>query len=183
MGRRVLGTRPSRNATGACAVAFAVASVASGCSFMFSEGAPDNHPALATFSCGDQFAPPVVDTVVGGVSAYIAAHAAATEDATVAKAFPQDQGQVRHDQNVAIGLFTTFAALDLASALYGYSSVKSCREAKESRAYELARARVLPPPYGVAPYGMPPPLWPPPPPPALTAPPPPPVTEPAPPSP
>jgi len=170
MGPAVLGQNPAANATRACALAAALA-LASSCSFMFSEGAPANHRDVPTLSCGDSVAPPVVDNIVGGLAGLASVFTAAKKDQVIAMALPPDQPQVRRDQNVAIAESAVIAALDLASAIYGYTAVASCRDAEATRAIELARASALPPPYGVPPYGAPPPLWPPRPPP-VTAPPP-----------
>jgi hypothetical protein len=63
------------------------------------------------------------------------------------------------------------AALDVASAAYGFHAARSCRAAEAERGAAIARLRLLPPPYGVPPFGEPPPFWPPPA-AALTAPPP-----------
>jgi hypothetical protein len=164
MGRRPFSSTRAPNAT---AVSVALALVAAaivpcGCSFLFSAGAPDNHRALESFQCGDSYAPPVVDTVVGGLLAFGAIGAAANEDKTVAKANPVDQPQVRRDTNVGIGVAIAFAVADAAGAIYGYHAAGDCREAQATRLAEVSRARVLPPPYGVPPSGEPPLRWPPP---------------------
>src|SRR6187549_3645483 len=58
----------SKDATTALALAvMAVAATVSGCSFMFSEGAPADHGRRAYFTCAESLAPPIVDTVVGGL--------------------------------------------------------------------------------------------------------------------
>jgi hypothetical protein len=163
MRRRPFSSTRARNATATLALVALAASVpvSSGCSFLFSEGAPDNHRALESFQCGDSYAPPIVDTVMGGLLAFGAIGAAANEDKTVAKANPIDQPQVRHDTNVGIGIALAFAVADAAGAIYGYRAVGDCRQAEATRLAEVSRARVLPPPYGVPPSGQPPPLWPP----------------------
>jgi len=135
--------------------------LASGCSFMFSEGPPDAHRALESFQCGESYAPPVVDTIAAGLLALGAVSTAANKETRVAMAQPIDQPTVRREQNVAIGISAAFAAIAAAGAVYGYRAVGDCREAQTTRLLELARASALPPPYGVPPNGEPPPLWPP----------------------
>jgi hypothetical protein len=136
---------------------------ASGCSFIFSEGAPDDHRARATFQCGESPAPPILDTVGAGYLTFRAIGLERDKESTVAAAARngQDPVQVRHDVNVSIGVSAAFAALDVASAIYGFYAVHDCRRAQETRLAEVAQARWLPPPYGVPPYGEPPPFWPP----------------------
>ncbi|HEV3032521.1 MAG TPA: hypothetical protein VG319_12825 [Polyangia bacterium] len=135
--------------------------LASGCSFMFSEGPPDDHRALESFQCGESYAPPVVDTIAAGVLSLGAINAAATKEMRVAMARPIDQPTVRRDQNVAIGTSAAFAALAAAGAVYGYRAVGDCRRAQTTRLIEVARATALPPAYGIAPNGAAAPPWPP----------------------
>jgi hypothetical protein len=150
---------------GGWAALVAAALGASGCSFIFSEGAPADHRDRATFQCGESYAPPIVDTVAVGVLALSALGAAQDKATTVANAVAkgEDMAQAQHDANVQIAIAVGAAALDAASAIYGYHAVADCREAQDLRLAEVARARLLPPPYGVPPTGEPPPLWPPPP--------------------
>jgi hypothetical protein len=149
-----------------------VLSAASGCSFIFSEGPPDDHRARATFQCGESSAPPIVDTVGVGYFAYSAILEQQAKETTVAKAVAKgmDPAQARHDVNVQIGITVAAAVIDAASAVYGYHAVHACRVAQETLVSERERARWLPPPYGVPPWGEPPPFWPPPPPPPSVAP-------------
>jgi hypothetical protein len=116
---------------------------------------------MASFGCGESYAPPIVDTAGAGVLALSTALLASHRDADIANAAPIDQPSVRHDINVSIGVFATFAAMLGASAIYGYVATGDCHAAREARAVEIARARALPPPYGLAPTGEPPGLWPP----------------------
>ena len=147
------------NTTAACVAIAAAASLGSGCSFIFSESAPADHRARASFQCGESYAPPVVDTIGAGAFALLAASAQSAKDENVAGSNHPEQ--TRHDIDVAIGIVAAFAAVDAASAIFGYHAVGDCRAAQETRLGEVARARVLPPPYGVPPYGEPPLLWPP----------------------
>jgi hypothetical protein len=128
---------------------------------MFSEGPPDDRRMLESFQCAESYAPPVADTIAGGLFALGAVNAAAKKEIRVAMARPIDQSTVRREQNVAIGISAAFAAIAAAGSVYGYHAVGDCREAQTKRLREVARASALPPPYGIPPNGEPPPLWPP----------------------
>jgi hypothetical protein len=161
MDRRPFSRTRPRNATGAWAalVAFAVAPLGSGCSFIFSQGPPDGHRSLATFQCGESYAPPVVDSIAVALFGLGILGGVTNENAEVARS--ANPAQTRHDDNVAIGLLSAFTILDIASAVYGFGAVGSCHEAQDARRADLAAARILPVPYGVPPNGDPPPTWPP----------------------
>jgi hypothetical protein len=162
MRRRPFSATRAPNATRAPAAAIAVAAVlASGCSFLFSEGAPDDYRARASFQCGDSYAPPLIDSAATGLFALVAVSAAANEDARIGKAMPADQSAARYDARVSIGLGAAIATATAASALYGYHAAGDCRRARSVHLADVARARVLPPPYGVPPAGEPPLSWPP----------------------
>jgi hypothetical protein len=134
----------------------------SGCSFIFSEGAPDRHETRENFTCGESNAPPVLDSISAGLLALSVAGLTSDQDATVAMKPPSQQDDTRREINVSIGVATAFALIDAASAIYGFHAVASCRGAREARQLALVRAAALPPPYGVPPAGGPPPYWPPP---------------------
>jgi hypothetical protein len=173
MDRRPFSRTRARNATAAWAalVALGTAPLASGCSFIFSEGPPEGHRSLATFQCGESYAPPVLDAIGAGLFALSAVAAAQNEDANVANS--ANPAQARHDIEVGIGVTAAFAVIDAASTIYGFGAVSNCREAQDARRSDLAAAAILPAPYGVAPNGAPPTVWPPqlaPPPPAPYAP-------------
>jgi hypothetical protein len=161
MSRLVSNNTPTSNATAAWAVLALLA--APGCSFLFSEGAPENHRALESFSCGESYVPPILDTVAAGLLGVEALATASSKSATVAKTSPDDQPAERHTLNVDIGVQAAFATIATAAAIYGYRAAGDCREARDTRLALVMRASVLPPPYGVPPVGEPPPLWPPPP--------------------
>jgi hypothetical protein len=144
----------------------------SGCSFIFSEGAPDRHETRENFTCGESYAPPVLDTIAAGALGYLAANLASNKESLVAKEAPANQDDTRRSINVTIGILTAGAVIGTASAIYGYPAVSNCQEARNARQVALIRAVVLPPPYGVPPAGGPPPYWPPPPPPTHAPPPP-----------
>jgi hypothetical protein len=161
MSRRLSDNRASANATAAWLTVAAVIA-GSGCSFLFSEGAPQNHAALESFTCGDSYVPPLLDTVASGLLAVEAVATAATKSSTIATKAPIDQSSERHTLNVAIAVQTAFSTIAAAGAIYGYHAVRDCREARDVRLALVNRARLLPPPYGVPPIGEPPPVWPPP---------------------
>ncbi|HVZ71105.1 MAG TPA: hypothetical protein VHJ20_01915 [Polyangia bacterium] len=173
MGRAPSDNRRPANATGTrAAFVWLMVAAAPGCSFLFSEGAPDDHARRATFSCGSSLAPPVLDTIGTGIYSLSLLGQVSAKDPDVVNDTPSQQADRRRERNVAIGVTALIAALDAASAIYGYHAVASCREAQGERALEIAHAQVLPPPYGLPPYGAPPPVWPPPaaPPPATPSP-------------
>jgi hypothetical protein len=134
-------------------VAVAMAALtASGCSFLFSEGPPADSARRPYFTCAESYAPPIVDTVIAGLTALAVAGAKQTPDETE-QAYEQRVGGT-----LGVAVVTGLAAI------YGYAVVGSCRDAKEQHAAEAWRASRLPPPYGVGPEGAPRPVWPPPPP-------------------
>src|SRR5258708_26979607 len=75
--------------------------LASGCSFMFSEGAPDDRRARESFQCAESYAPPVVDTIAGGLLALGAINAAASKETRGAMSRSIAQPTVRRAQHVA----------------------------------------------------------------------------------
>ncbi|HTA19486.1 MAG TPA: hypothetical protein VK989_09350 [Polyangia bacterium] len=160
MSRPLSNNSASANATAAW-LAFAAVLAGPGCSFLFSEGAPVNHATLESFTCGESYAPPILDTVASGLLALEAVTTAATKTSTIAKTSPIDQPSERHSLNVDIAVQTAFATIAAAGAIYGYHAVGDCREARDARLALVNRARLLPPPYGVPPVGEPPPVWPP----------------------
>jgi hypothetical protein len=160
MSRRLSDNRASANATAAW-LAVAAVLAGPGCSFLFSEGAPQNHEALESFSCGESYAPPILDTVASGLLAIEAGVTATNKSSTIAMKAPVDQSSERHTLNVDIAVQAAFATIAAASAIYGYHAVGDCRGARDARLALVNRARLLPPPYGVPPIGEPPPVWPP----------------------
>jgi hypothetical protein len=130
-------------------VAVAPLVAGSGCSFLFSEGAPYGHEHKLVFDCGDSVVPPILDVVATGLLAL--------EAYGTSRLRPRPA-----DATTAIAIQAGTAVLDAASATYGFIAVSDCRDAKATRAVEIAQARVLPPPYGAPPYGQPLYVWPPP---------------------
>jgi hypothetical protein len=160
MSRRLSNNRAPANATAAW-LAVAAVLAGPGCSFLFSEGAPENHAARESFSCGESYVPPVLDTVASALLAFEAVATAESKSATIAMKALDDRSSERHALNVDIAVQTAFATIAAAGAIYGYHAVADCREARDVRLALVNRARALPPPYGVPPMGEPPPMWPP----------------------
>ncbi len=110
----------------------ASALVQAGCSVIFVEGPPKQHRQMPYFACSTSYAPPVVDTVVGGLGAVSALGNAHVED------------------SVRITSLILAATLG-ASAAYGYTQVCRCRSASD----ELAARMFVPPPAPPAPPTVP----------------------------
>ncbi|HET6279752.1 MAG TPA: hypothetical protein VFH73_02250 [Polyangia bacterium] len=132
------------------AAALTVSVITGGCSFIFSEGPPHGHEDLVYFDCGQGLAPPILDTIEAAGSA-LSANTASNNDKLT-------DGE--RQRAIAVGI--ALAVVTAASAVYGYSTVASCRQSQELRLARNMRQQSLPPPYGLPPYGQPPPTWPPP---------------------
>jgi len=154
-----------------CAVAVVTSLSISGCSFIFSEGPPPNHQRLPYFDCSTSYAPPVLDTIWGGLNGLGAIAAMGSSD----EEWKADQGS---DRSTVIGVGLVWLAVSGASAIYGYSKVGQCREAKDQLMLRMMRPAApqawppqpqpqYPPPGYPAPppgYPAPPPGYPAPPP-------------------
>lgn len=115
-------------------VALFLVSLPSGCSFMFVKGPPSNHAEVASFECSDSNAWPALDAIWAGLNGLGAVSAAG------------DDNNPDHDQIVAVGL--TWLAISGISAIYGFSKVSQCSEAKrqrDKRYYAPASASSSPP--------------------------------------
>jgi hypothetical protein len=97
---------------------FAV-SVHSGCSALFVSGPPANHAQMATFECSESNAWPVIDAIWAGLNGIGAASAAG------------DDTNPNQAQIVAVGL--SWLAVSGISAIYGFSKVSQCHDAKRQR--------------------------------------------------
>jgi hypothetical protein len=131
-----------------------------GCSFAFVEGRPAHHERLSYFECTTSRLGPILDTVAAGYFGLAAAVLAGQSEAEQAQ-YERDNPNV--DRETQLGLFTAFAVLGAAGAIWGYVRTQQCRDAKG-----LMVARLKPN------------TWPPVPPPAPVITVPPPATEPAP---
>lgn len=145
----------SRSAACLLTAAAAFASSTSGCSWIFTEGPPSNHAMLPYFDCSTSYAPPVLDTIWGGLNLLGAVNAAG-----------QDDDYENREAIMATGLI--WAAVSGASAVYGYSKVGQCHSAKEQLMVRSYRPVVptgysqppgYPPAYPQQP-GSPPPVYP-----------------------
>jgi hypothetical protein len=129
MGDRVSASRPAPPRFPAGLVALLIS--ASGCSLMLAEGPPVGHQAMHGFDCSTNYVPPVIDTALGGLAvANIAVAASRSPTETQSENAPST-GTV-----VAVNL--VMLALAAPSAIYGYSRVGSCREAKQALAERAA---------------------------------------------
>jgi hypothetical protein len=91
----------------------------SGCSFLFVKGPPAHHAEMATFDCSESNAWPVVDAVWAALNGLGAASAAG------------DDQNPQQDQIVAVGI--AWLAVSGISAIYGFSKVSECNDAKRQR--------------------------------------------------
>jgi hypothetical protein len=104
----------------------ATALLFAGCSLGFVAGPPPEHAALPSFSCSDSRVAPVLDTVLGAVAALTVLSAAGSSDAT----WDMNNGSFG-SRTDAIAVFGPLAALEAASAYYGYTRVHACSEARQ----------------------------------------------------
>lgn len=94
-------------------------SLHSGCSFLFVKGPPANHAEVASFECSESNAWPVVDMIWAGLNGLGAASAAGDDE-------NPDQGQI-----VTVGV--SWLVVSGISAIYGFSKVSACSDAKRLR--------------------------------------------------
>jgi hypothetical protein len=104
----------------------ATALLFAGCSLGFVAGPPPEHAELPYFSCSDSHVAPVLDSVLGGVAGLTFLAAAGETDAM----WEMNNGRLSSRTN-AIAVFGPLAALEAASAYYGYTRVHACGEAKQ----------------------------------------------------
>jgi len=123
----------------------ATALLFTGCSLGFVAGPPPEHAALPSFSCSDSKVAPVLDTVLGSLAGLVVLSAAGSTDAMWEMTNPGSSSRTS-----TIAAFAPLAALEAASAYYGYTRVHACNEARQQA---LARVQTRLP-------GMQP-IWPP----------------------
>jgi hypothetical protein len=147
----------------------------SGCSFLFVHGPPPRYDEMAEFDCTESRAAPVVDTVLGVLQGLNLIVAAGETDQDWARIF---NGNPPFERSTAVPIYAIAAAVELGSAIYGYSVTGSCRAAKAKVRDERGvdpggRPRWTPPPPvpppGNRPLPPPPGVRPPPPPAAAPA--------------
>ena len=109
-----------------------------GCSFFFSEGPPVGHARMPHFDCAQSNAPPIVDTVIAGLTALTAGSAMATSQSAWDRKRTESRSQV-----IATNL--TMAAITGAAAAYGYARVGACHQARTALEARLSRAPAAPP--------------------------------------
>jgi hypothetical protein len=123
----------------------ATALLFAGCSLGFVAGPPPEHAALPAFSCSDSRVAPVLDTVLGSLLGLAVLGAAGSTEAM----WEMQNGRSGSRADF-IAVFGPLAALEAASAYYGYTRVHACTEARQQA---LARVQTRLP-------GMQP-IWPP----------------------
>jgi hypothetical protein len=101
--------------------------LAGGCSFAFVEGRPADHERRAYFECTTSRLGPILDTVFGGYMGLTAALLASQSEEEQAQ-FERDNPNV--DRETQIGVFTAFAVLGTAGAIWGYVRTQQCIDAK-----------------------------------------------------
>lgn len=102
-----------------------VALFSAGCSLGFVAGPPPQHAEVAAFTCSDSLLAPILDSVLGGLvgSTFLAAAGSTDEK------WEMDSGSLGSRSDV-IAIYGALAALEAASAFYGYRTVHACREAR-----------------------------------------------------
>lgn len=137
-------------------VTLALALGTTGCSWIFTQPPPAQHAQMPYFDCSTSYAPPVLDTIWGGLNFV---------GATLALAGRDDEYENRP---LTIGAGFAWTVVAAASAYYGYTRVAECNEAKTQLMLRLRPAGYPPaqwgppPGYPHPPAGAPPPYAPPP---------------------
>jgi hypothetical protein len=135
MGDRANASRPTARRFHAALLAILIG--AGGCSLMLTEGPPVGHQAMHGFDCSTNYVPPVIDTALSGLAVANIAVAATRSSSEMQSANAPSAGAV-----VAVNI--VMLALAAPSAVYGYSRVGSCREAKQALAERAAAPRDWP---------------------------------------
>jgi hypothetical protein len=107
-------------------IGVATALLFTGCSLGFVAGPPPDHAALPSFSCSDSHVAPVLDTVVGSLVGLAVLGAAGSTDAM----WEMNNGRMGSRSDF-IAAFGPLAALEAASAYYGYTRVHACSAARQ----------------------------------------------------
>jgi hypothetical protein len=104
----------------------ATALLFAGCSLGFVAGPPAEHAALPSFSCSDSHVAPVLDTVLGSLVGLAVLGAVGSTDAM----WEMNNSRMGSRTDF-IAVFGPLAALEAASAYYGYTRVHACSEARQ----------------------------------------------------
>jgi hypothetical protein len=99
----------------------------SGCSLGFVAGPPPEHAQVASFQCTDSKLAPILDSVFGGLFGLTFLAAASQSDEMWAN--DSNNSRLGSRTEVAV-LYGSLAALEAASAYYGYITVRRCRAAR-----------------------------------------------------
>ena len=120
-----------------------------GCSLGFVAGPPPEHPQLASFGCTDSHVAPIIDSVLGGLAGVTFLTAVGTTD----EKWAMDNARLGSRTDVAL-LYGSLAAIEGASALFGYYNVHACRAARQAAAERVQGGmQRLPPTWPPAPVG------------------------------
>jgi hypothetical protein len=125
----------------------------SGCSYLFVSGPPANHVVSPYFDCTDTNALPGLDLIWAALNGVGAVLALSDSDKMIDN----------RDQVIAVG--SLWAVVSGTSAIYGFSKVAACKQAKLQRDQRFAPGMVpgyYPPPAYPPGYYPPPPGYPPP---------------------
>jgi hypothetical protein len=98
----------------------------SGCSFLFVKGPPEQHAQMWTFDCSESNAFPILDTIWAGLNGLGAITAAG------------DSTTPNQTQVIAVG--TSWLVVSGISAIYGFSKVSACNEARRQREERYQKA-------------------------------------------
>ena len=144
--------------TTAALLGMALANLASGCSFIFTDGPPSYHRQLPYFDCSSSYAPPVLDTIWAVASGLGAVAAVADDNSNSEFGSPSDS-----ERSFAIAANLAWLTLFGTSSYYGYTRVQECKDAKTELIVRISRPpggpHAWPPPSGTWGY---PPSYPPP---------------------
>jgi hypothetical protein len=99
----------------------------SGCSFLFVKGPPDNHAKMATFDCSESRAWPVLDTIWAALNGLGAVSAASGSE------MPRQNQQQGADRDTVMAVGFGWLVVSGAAAIFGYSQVSACNDAKHQR--------------------------------------------------
>jgi len=105
----------------------------SGCSFIFVEGPPPDHPQRTIVDCSTSNVAPVLDVLFAGYQMVRIGMAANATDA--------DYEDAPIDRSADIGFGIGFFVLHTASAVYGFSTTSACKDAKAEAEMRLRAPR------------------------------------------
>jgi hypothetical protein len=132
--------RRSSRSPWAGAVVCLLAMAANGCSFMYAQSPPPNHTQMRYFDCPSSYAPPALDTagaVAGGLFSLVlfafAAYGGSSSFSAIQGANAREAAPGLANVGgaaVLVAVPVVLVGLPAASAVYGYTKVGECRDAK-----------------------------------------------------